>query len=84
MLFQVAGNLTYSDSLKNHGAFNFKSWYILALKRDATQHNTPKDKNPQFKVHSKAEVNTSGSSFSKILDYPNFSSVLGPNTLIDL
>jgi hypothetical protein len=44
MLFQVAGNLTYSDVLKNHSSFIFKSWYVLAMEINAKQHNIPEDK----------------------------------------
>jgi hypothetical protein len=58
MLFQAAGNLTYTDTQNIHSTFIFNRWYILGLKKDATQHNTPEDKNPQFKVHSQAEVYT--------------------------
>jgi len=84
MLFQVAGNLTYSDIQKIHSAFIFNRWYILEMKRDATQLNTPEDKKLQFKVHSKAGVNISSSSICKIRDYPHFSSFFGLNTLIYL
>jgi len=82
MLFQVAGNLTYSDIQKIHSDFIFNRWYILEMKRDATQQNTPEDKNPQFKVHSKAGVNISSSSICKIHDHLHFSSVFGLNTLL--
>jgi hypothetical protein len=82
MLFQVAGNLTYTDIQKIYSNFIFNRWCILEMKRDATQQNTPEDKNPQFKVHSKAGVNISSSSICKICDYPHFSSVFGLNTLI--
>jgi hypothetical protein len=84
MLFQVAGNLTYTDTQNIHSTFIFNKWYILGLKRDVTQHNTPEDKNPQFKVHSQAGVYISSSSTFKVHDYQNFSSVLGVNTLICL
>jgi hypothetical protein len=81
MLFQVAGNLTYSEIQNIHSPFIFNRWYILEMKRDATQQNTPEEKNPQLKVHSKAGVNISSSSICKICDYPRFSSVFGFNTL---
>ena len=82
MLFQVAGNSTFSDIQKIHSPFIFNRWYILEMKRDATQQNPPEDKNPQFKVHSKARVIISSTSICKICDYPHFSSVFGLNTLI--
>jgi hypothetical protein len=75
MLLQAAGNLTYSDIQKNHSTFIFNRWYILDMKRDATQQNNPEDGYPQFKVNSKAWVNISSSSICKICDYPHFSSV---------